>query len=284
MTAQLSVHPMTPAIGAEIAGVDLSQPLDVATADAVYRALIDHLVIFIRDQRDLAPAAQLRFAESFGEIAAGHPVYAHIEGFESVTILENRPDSPPDTNVWHTDMTFRTNPPFASILWASEMPPVGGDTCWASMYAAYDALSADMKRWLGDLSAVHEGVFARAQLRKAGATQTEDPFVHVGSAVHPVVVRHPVTGRPFLNVNRGFTTNILGMSVGDSQRLLAHLFAHIEQPEFQVRFRWRQGSLAMWDNRVTQHYAVHDYGTAPRRMHRVTVVRDRRADRQERAA
>jgi len=283
MAADLSVLPITPAIGAEITGLDLSKPFDAATSDAIYRALIDHLVIFLRDQ-ELTPEAQLRFAESFGEIAAGHPVYAHADGLETVTIIENRPDAPPDTNVWHTDMTFRPEPPFASILWAHQVPPVGGDTCWASMYTAYDALSDDMKHRLESLSASHEGVFARNQLHKAGVAPTSDPLIHVGSAVHPVVLHHPVTGRPFLYVNRGFTTKILDMSSDDSQQLLAYLFDHIEQPEFQVRFRWRRGSLAMWDNRVTQHYAIHDYATAPRRMHRVTVVADRRVPRVSRAA
>lgn len=277
MTAHaLAVHPLTPSIGAEISGIDLARPLDPATGDMIYRALIDHLVIFFRDQA-LSPDAHIRFAQSFGEVAAGHPVYAHVDGYEAVTILENRPDAPPDTNVWHTDLTFQAEPPFASILCAKRVPPVGGDTCWASMYAAYESLPADMKRWLGTLSAVHEGVFARNQLRKPGATATDEPLIHVGSTVHPMIRHHPVTGRPFLYVNRGFTTQIADMSFADGQRLLAYLFDHIEQPEFQVRFRWQAGSLAMWDNRVTQHYAVHDYGTAAREMHRVTVVRDRRA-------
>lgn len=130
-----SIDPVTPTIGAEIAGLDLSRPLDPATLDAVYRALIDHLVIFFRDQ-DLTPAAHLAFAESFGEIDKPHPIYPHAAGHPNVMLLKHGPDSKPDTNEWHTDLTFYERPPFASILYAVEVPATGGDTLWANMYAA----------------------------------------------------------------------------------------------------------------------------------------------------
>ncbi|MGI9499827.1 MAG: TauD/TfdA dioxygenase family protein, partial [Geminicoccaceae bacterium] len=154
-TATLEVTPLTAAIGAEIANVDLSQPLDAATEDAIYQALLDHLVIFFRDQ-EIAPECHLAFAQSFGELDAPHPVYAHVPGFERIVMLANDAANPPDTDGWHTDLTFKQAPPFASILVAREVPATGGDTLWASMYAAYDALPEDMKAQLEPLSAVHD--------------------------------------------------------------------------------------------------------------------------------
>lgn len=272
----LTIDPVTPAIGAEIGGVELSQPLDPGTLDAIYRSLIDHLVIFFRDQ-DLTPAAHLAFAESFGEIDRPHPVYPHVGETANVVLLESGPDRPPDTNVWHTDLTFYQEPPFASILWAREVPAAGGDTLWASMYAAYDALPPEMKTLIDDLQAVHDfGDFRNDFLRDGGVEELNAAMARLGQAVHPVAPRHPVTGRRFLYVNQPFTRSIVGLGAADSDRLLRYLLDHLNRPEFQVRFRWRAGSVAMWDNRVTQHYAVSDYYPARRAMHRVTVVKDRR--------
>ncbi len=273
---RLTIESMTPAIGAEVSGVDFGRPLTSATADAIYQALIDHLVIFFHDQ-SLTPEAHLAFARSFGELDTPHHIYPHVVGFEQIVRLENHPDRPPDTHVWHTDLTFKKKPPFASILWAKEVPPVGGDTLWVSMYAAYEALPAAMKTMLDGLSAVHDMGSFRNDYLAGGVTALNEAMRTVGSAVHPIVPRHPVTGRPFLYVNKGFTVQIAGQSTPDSDRLLAYLFDHIDQPEFQIRFRWRAGTVAMWDNRVTQHYAVADYQQQARCMHRVTVVNDRRA-------
>lgn len=272
------VAPITPTIGAEISGLDLSQPLDTATQDALYQALLDHLVIFFHDQ-ELSPAAQLAFAESFGEIDRPHPIYPHADGHPSVVVLNNGPDKKPDTNVWHSDLTFYERPPFASILHAKEVPAAGGDTLWANMYAAYEALPAELKNHLADRQAVHDmGDFRNDFLGEdGGASALNQAIARTGSAIHPVVPRHPVTGRPFLYVNQPFTRLIAGMDARSSDRLLRYLYDHMEQPEFQIRYRWRPGSVAMWDNRVTQHYAVSDYYPQRRRMHRVTVVEDRRA-------
>lgn len=273
----LIIEPLTPAIGAEIAGVDLSAPLDEATLDGIYRALIDHLVIFFRDQ-PIPPEAHLALARTFGEPEPPHPVYPHVEDFENIVLLASGPDSKPDTNGWHTDMTYRGNPPFASVLCAREVPAVGGDTLWASMYAAYAALPADIKAHIADLEALHEiGDFRDGYLAAGGAPSLSAAMAKVGCAVHRVVQHHPVTGRPYLYVNHGFTQYIVGMKRPESDRLLHYLFDHVDRPEFQVRFRWRKDSVAMWDNRVTQHYATADYLPNYRCMHRVTVVNDRRA-------
>jgi taurine dioxygenase len=283
MTApQIQIDPLTPAIGAEIAGVDLSRPLDEETQDALYRALIDHLVIFFRDQA-IEPAAHLAFARTFGEPGPPHPIYPHVAGFENVMLLEHGPDHPPDTDDWHSDLTFTAEPPFASILCAREVPPAGGDTLWASMYAAYDALPPDMKSQISELSAVHDmGSFRNEFLAEAGGVRAlDEAMARIGSALHPIVKRHPVTGRPYLYVNRSFTTLVSGMGKHDSDRLLNYLYDHLDRPEFQVRFRWQENSIAMWDNRVTQHYAVADYMPQTRCMHRVTLVEDRRAQARE---
>ncbi len=276
---QTKVTPLTPAIGAVISGVDLGQPLDAATEEAIYRALLDHLVIFFRDQK-IPPERHLAFARSFGELDTPHPVYAHVPGFERIVLLANGAGSPPDTDGWHTDLTFKQEPPFASILVAREVPESGGDTLWASMVAAYEALPEDMKRYLEPLSAVHDMGDFRNDFT-VGETSGERLLAatrRFGCAVHKVVQTHPVTGRRFLYVNEGFTVHIVGQTARESRRLLNYLFDHLNRPEYQVRFRWRAGSVAMWDNRCTQHYAVADYLPATRCMNRVTVVRDRRAE------
>ncbi len=273
----VSIDPLTPTVGAEISGVDLSGRLDHGTLDALYQALLDHLVIFFRDQ-EIAPSAQLAFAESFGAIDRPHPVYPHATGHPNVVLLQSGPDKKPDTNQWHTDLTFYENPPFASVLYAKEVPATGGDTLWASMIAAYEALPAEIKSLIEDLEAVHDlGDFRNDYLAKGGVKALDEALAREGSAVHPVAPRHPVTGRRCLYVNQPFTRMIVGMDLRDGDRLLRYLLDHIDRPEFQVRFRWRPGSLAMWDNRVTQHYAVNDYYPQRRTMHRVTVVDDRRA-------
>ena len=278
-SAPITISPLTPTIGAEISGVDLGRPLDTAHEDAIYQALLDHLVIFFRDQ-DITPERHLAFSQSFGELDRPHPLYAQVPGHERIVMLANDAQNPPDTDGWHTDLTFLAEPPFASILVAREVPESGGDTLWASMVAAYDALPEDMKHYLEGLSAVHDmgdfrNSFAVGETdgeRLLAATQ------RFGCAIHPLVKTHPVTGRKFLYVNEGFTVHIVGQTARESRRLLNYLLDHINRPEYQVRFRWQSGSVAMWDNRCTQHYAVSDYLPAYRCMHRTTVVRDRRAE------
>lgn len=272
----IRVDALTPTIGALIRGVDLSTKADVVTLERIYELLIKHLVIFLPDQ-DLSPDSHLAFAESFGELDTPHHVYPSVPGHERIVLLENDGERPPNTDVWHSDLTFKQDPPFASILYSKVVPQSGGDTLWASMYAAYEALPDDVKSHIETLSAVHTmGSYWNEYFKRGGTALINAAMVELGASVHPIAPRHPVTSRPFLYVNRHFTTHVLGMTSGDSQRLLAYLFDHINQPDFQVRFRWRSGTVAMWDNRVTQHYAVRDYLPGYRCMHRVTVVNDRR--------
>ncbi|MEE9587420.1 MAG: TauD/TfdA family dioxygenase, partial [Hyphomicrobiaceae bacterium] len=188
-------------------------------------------------------------------------------------------NNPPDTDGWYADLTFKQSPPFASVLVAREVPESGGDTLWASMHGAYDALPADMKAYLQTLSAVHDmGDFRNNfVVREGSGEKLTAAMQRFGCAIHKVVQTHPVTGRKFLYVNEGFTVHIVGQTARESRRLLNYLLDHIGRPEYQVRLRWRAGSVAMWDNRCTQHYAVGDYTPAYRCMNRVTVVMDRRA-------
>jgi taurine dioxygenase len=273
----LCVDRLTPTIGALIDGIDLSADLSETMLNRIYELLIEHLVIFFPNQA-LTPDTLLAFAKTFGELDAPHHVYPHVPGYERIVLLENDGNRLPNTDVWHTDLTFKQNPPFASILYAKAIPKSGGDTLWCSMYAAYDALPDGMKADLHDLSAVHAtGSYWNQFYAQGGIARLNEGMAAMGAAVHPIVARHPVTRKPFLYVNRHFTTHVLGMSSSDSQRLLATLFDHINQPEFQIRFRWHLGTVAMWDNRVTQHYAVADYLPQYRCMHRVTVVNDRRS-------
>lgn len=284
-SVDLRIEPITPAIGAEITGIDLTSPLASAACEAIYAALLEHHVIFFRDQ-PLSPASHLALAQSFGDLDGPHPVYPHVDDFENIMKLENGPDNPPDTDGWHTDLTFKQDPPFASILWAKKIPPVGGDTLWASLSAAYRALPEDMKSLLSGLNAVHDmgdfrNNFSVGETSGEKLTAAHQKF---GSAIHPIIRNHPATGRPYIYVNEGFTQQIVGMRATDSNRLLSWLFRHIEQPEFQVRFRWSENALAMWDNRCTLHYATGDYLPHRRCMHRITVLNDRRAGAESRAA
>lgn len=275
---ELTVTPLTGTIGAEISGVDLGKPLDQGTLDAIYQVLIERLVIFFRDQ-DISPARHQDFAQNFGDLDAPHPVYKHVPGFDRIVMPANDASNPPDTDGWHTDVTFRQNPPFASILVARDIPPVGGDTLWSNLYAAYDALPGEMKAMLEDVTVVHDmGEFRNNfGVGEVDGTKITAAMQRFGCALHKAVQVHPVTGRKFRYCNEGFAMHVLGMTTRQSRRLLHYLFDHQDRPEYQVRFKWRAGSVAMWDNRCTTHYAVADYLPHYRCMNRVTVVNDRRA-------
>lgn len=275
----MKIHPTTAVIGAEISGVDLSVPIDVDTADKIYAAVIENLVLFFRNQ-ELSPQAHLDFAMTFGTPAKPHPVYPHLPGFDQVVLLENDGDRPPDTDDWHSDLTFQSAPPFLSVLYADHIPKIGGDTLWANMYAAFDALPGEIQALVSRLSAVHDmGAFRNDFLHNGNdTTAMNKALFDIGSAVHPMAPKHPVTGKRLLFVNRSFTRQIVGMLQSDSDGLLQYLFNHINSVNFQTRFRWQNGSVAIWDNRCTQHFAVTDYLPDYRRMHRVIIDTDRRLE------
>jgi taurine dioxygenase len=267
----LQVEPIAGALGAEVHGVDLSHPLAPATKEALHQAWMEHQVLFFRDQA-ITVEQHKAFARSFGELHV-HPVLQQMadEGHPEIVVLESDARRPIVAERWHSDVTFEKRPPLGSILRAVAVPAAGGDTLWASMYAAHEALSDAMQRLVSGLTAFHDGGgFARIARDDA---QRED-LASRQTAVHPVVRTHPVTGRKGLFVNSVFTKHIVGMKPAESRALLGFLTRHIETPDFSCRFRWRKDSIAMWDNRCTQHRVVADALSEYRRMERVTLIGD----------
>lgn len=267
----IEIRPLTPAIGAEIAGVDLSQSVDDPTFAVIHRAFIDHQVIFFRDQR-LSAEQHRNLALRFGKPSLSRKLKMY-DGYDDVSLLENDGSKTAIGALWHTDNTDYENPPLASLLYSEVSPAVGGDTIWASMYAAYDALSTSMKTYLEGLTALHDNSIVK-QLYAAEKSLRSEGVVVKEAVEHPVVHVHPVTRRKALFVNSAYTRAIADVPTNESRHILNMLFEHVMRPEFQVRFRWTQGSLAIWDNRCTQHYALDDYGNL-RRMRRVQIEGDR---------
>lgn len=275
LTAVVSLTPLTPIIGAEVAGVDLARPLDAATLAALRVALLDYKVLFFRDQ-DITTEQHLDFARAFGELEV-HPFAPHKPGFPEVLAITHDRESRGRENTWHSDVTWREKPSLGSILHALEVPEVGGDTLFADMGAAYAGLADEVREKIEGKVAVHDFAHFRKGLRKAGKSEAEiAAFDHAYPMVeHPVVRTHPETGVKSLYVNAAFTKHIVGFDKAESDQLLRHLYAQAAIPEYQCRFRWRDHSIAFWDNRASQHYAVSDYWPAVRRMERVTVIGDR---------
>ncbi len=273
----VSLEPVTPTIGARVHGIDLSKALPDDTVAGIRRALLKHEVLFFEGQT-LTPAQHRDFAARFGALHV-HPVYPQVDGTPEVLVLDNHADNPTDNDNWHTDVTFIETPPMASILYARELPPWGGDTLWSSMTAAYEALSVPFREFLSTLEAVHDFTRSfpadRQVSLNAGESRYEKARREHPPVVHPVVRTHPETGKRGLFVNYGFTTHIKGLKRKESAAILKLLHEHIQQPEFLVRWRWKPNSVAFWDNRNTQHYAVNDYLPHRRVMHRATVLGDR---------
>lgn len=262
---------MSPTIGAEIGGVSLQQPIDEETFDELHRALLEFKVIFFRDQ-DITPEQHVAFARRFGELET-HPFVPHRDGHPEVMVLRKNDKMRGYENVWHSDVTWRQEPSLGSVLLAREVPPIGGDTLFCDMYAAYDGLSERMRASLEGLRAVHD--FTRTFAPVLSAEDLAKKQKEFPPAEHPVVRTHPETGRRGLYVNAAFTSHIVGMAAEESDRLLDRLYREATVPEYQCRFRWRRHSIAFWDNRAVQHYANSDYYPQPRLMERVTIIGDR---------
>lgn len=262
----ITVDKLTPIIGAEIGGVDLSAPSN-RQLDEIHRALAENQVIFFRDQ-ELTPEQHLDFGRHFGPLHI-HPAAPHAPGHPELMIIHADKDSPrANGENWHTDVSCDELPPLGSILYIKTCPPRGGDTLFASMYAAYEALSERMQTYLEGLSALHDGEPVYRGLYANYGVADKPSYPH---AEHPVVRTHPVTGRKALYVNRGFTRRILGIPRDESEGVLRYLYEHMENPLFQCRFRWRANSVAFWDNRCVQHHAMWDYWPHTRSGFRVTV-------------
>jgi len=239
---------------------------------AVRQALNTHHVIFFRDQ-SLTPEQQADFGRQFGEVTEAHPVLPSIAESPEVLAIDGKVDR---ASWWHTDVTFLETPAMGSILYMLEAPEVGGDTMWASMQDAYDGLAPAVRTMCDGLIAIHHDPWFAADVDARGGYEWNGTWREkLFPALHPVVRTHPETGRNGLFVNGQFTQSLLGLSKNESNSILEMLYRHCGQPEFTCRFRWKAGSVAFWDNRATQHYALDDYGSAPRYAHRITLRGDR---------
>ncbi|MGD0189635.1 MAG: TauD/TfdA family dioxygenase [Rhizomicrobium sp.] len=273
--AHFTLQPLTPTIGAEINGIDLRQPLDGTTLADLRDALLTWKVLFFRDQ-DIATEQHLDFARNFGALEV-HPFAPHKPGYPEVLAITHDRDNKGKENTWHSDVTWRIEPSLGSVLRALEVPEAGGDTLFADMYAAYEGLTDEVKAKIDGRAAVHDFAHFRKAMRKRGLGEEQiEAFNRQYPEVeHPIVRTHPETKHKGLYVNAAFTQYIVGMDEQESKALLKHLYAQAAIPEYQCRFRWRKNSIAFWDNRASQHYAVSDYWPAVRRMERVTIIGDR---------
>ncbi len=268
------IEPVSPVLGAEVSGVDLNEPMDDATFDRIHEAFLHHGVLFFRDQQKMPEATQIALARRLGPLHT-HPAAPTTDPDAAVFVIHAHRDSPvANGNGWHTDVSCDEEPPLATMLQVHTLPEGGGgDTMFASMEAAYETLSPEWRSRLRDLTALHESEHVyRGRYADRGVG---DEDVVYPSAQHPVVRTHPETGRPSIYVNRSFTTRILGVDPEESDTLLRWLFRHVERPEFQIRFRWRENDAALWDNRCLQHFAIWDYWPNERMGNRVTVLGDR---------
>ncbi len=271
--SEIRVEPLTACIGAEIHGVELAS-LDDAAVKEIERALLDHLVVFFRDQK-LTREQHLALGRRFGEIQVA-PFGPKDAEQPEITVLDQTEPRGVGADRWHTDNTFMPAPPMGSILRALQLPSLGGDTCFASMYAAYEALSPSLQRFLEGLRAEHDLTRTLSQAIRDGISHMDLALMQQKwpPVEHPVIRTHPVSGRKLLFVNTNFTTRISDVTEAESNSLLPFLLEHIRSPEFQCRFHWEVDSVAFWDNRCAQHYGVPDY-TERRLMHRVTLDGDR---------
>jgi taurine dioxygenase len=275
--SKLTIEPSGGGVGAFVDGIDLNEEISPATVTEMREALGDHGVLFLRNQ-NISSEQQIAFAERFAKININR-FFTPVADYPKIAEVRKEPDQKKNIGGgWHTDHSYDTDPAMGSILLALETPPKGGDTIFASMFSAYDTLSDGLKETLSRLRATHSSrhVFG------PDAPRFKDKNIDVGDrlhnaelatqdSVHPMVIRHPISGRKALFVNPGFTVGIEGWAEKESKALLEMLYEHAKQPEHAYRFQWQPGSIAFWDNRATWHYAVNDYHGARRLMHRITL-------------
>ena len=290
-SVDLRTTPLSATIGAEIRGVDLTRPLSDTTVHELRERLLQYKVIFFPGQH-LEPEQHVALARNFGEPTPAHPVLPGLDGFPEVfeidysraaQLRESYGDVVDryDGLSWHTDVTFVERPPLGSILNAVVIPAAGGDTMFSDQRAAYEALSEPLREFLEGLVAVHDGQRAFGAILKAredgGGEWEGKQYKSLDPVEHPVVRTHPETGHKSLFVNAGFTSHIKGLSLAESDALLQFLYAHATKPQFTVRYHWHAGDLGFWDNRVTQHSVVGDFGGQHRVIQRVTLRGDQPA-------
>ena len=273
----LTLTRLTPTIGAVVEGLHIGESLDESQFVAIEAALVEHHVLFFRDQ-SLTPTQHRDFAARFGRLHV-HPIYPNHPEAAEVIVLDSDVTDLQDNAIWHTDVTFTERPPMGSVLVARVLPGIGGDTLWASTSAAYDALSPPMQNFLLPLTATHD-IAQSFPVERFGMSSEDNERLEAAKrknppVTHPVIRTHPISKRRGLFVQEGFTTHINELSPAESRALLAFLYQHSVKPEFTVRWKWRDGDVAFWDNRCTLHYATDDYRPARRVMNRATIIGDR---------
>ena len=284
----MKFSPITVKLGSEVSQLDLNQ-LDATMADDIYANLLDRGVLVFREQ-DISSATHVALGESFGPLAARHPLYPGVAGFEDIIRVRNDENNPPENEEWHSDLSCRANPPFVSILRGALIPPVGGDTLWSDLRALHDDLPKELRsrleqyealhslahgfRFLGDFVASEANNNAEQRSRLDTLAALEAPG---NTTSHPLIVHHRATDRPLVYVNESFTKCVVGIDALESDRLLADLFLRVRNPRYQMRLRWTQGTVVMWDNWSTQHFASGDHYPSQREVQRVTVGSDRRS-------
>ena len=266
----IEVQPLGAAVGAEIIGLDLAEPLDPPALGTVRHALAEHGVVFFRDQ-SLTESQHIALARQFGEININR-FFSHVPDHPEIALVVKEPYQTKNIGGgWHTDHSYDQIPALGSMLYARQVPPRGGDTLFASMYAAYDALSDGLKHTLEGMRGVHSSRHVFGVERGDLKGRIGNYELATQDATHPVVITHPDSGKKALYVNPGFTTGFDGWTADESRPLLDYLYKHAARPEFTCRFQWREGSLAFWDNRATWHYALNDYQGERRLLHRITI-------------
>ncbi|HEX4492258.1 MAG TPA: TauD/TfdA family dioxygenase [Acidimicrobiia bacterium] len=269
---RLDVTRLSPSLGAEVRGVDLASDLSDETVAEIRAIWLEHQVVFFPDQQ-LDPDSQVAFASRFGEVTEAHPVEPPMEGQTQVHAIDSLKDR---TDFWHTDVTFMSKPPMASLLYAVTLPAVGGDTMWASLGNAYDTLATPLREFCDTLTAYHYDPYYAQIVENGGGQMWEGKRLeHLHPVEHPVVRVHPETGRKGLFVNSQFTVALKDFPKSQGDVLLRLLYDHTSRPENVCRYRWSEGTLGMWDNRATMHYGIYDYEGHRRVMHRVTLRGDR---------
>ena len=272
----IQIKRLSPVIGAEILEVDLSKEMNSDLISKIKRALLDYGVIFFRNQ-ELTPQDQMKFASYFSELIE-YPFIEGIDGFPNVVpVLKRSKELSNFGGVWHSDTAYLPEPPMGTILYAKEIPPIGGDTLFANMYEAFDTLSDGMKKMILALKAINSAANKKVSDTRADRLLESGRDVSNVQTVssHPVVRTHPETGRKALYVNRAHTVRFEGMTKKESAPILSYLYEHQVRQEFVCRFRWTKGAVAFWDNRCTQHYPINDYQGFSRLLHRVTLKGDK---------
>lgn len=273
--ARFIAQPYTPTIGAYVHGLDLAKPLDELAQSELKNALAKFQVLFFEDQK-ISPEQQIAFTRTFGNVEEVKAFFPRLESHPEIEIVESTAQKPTATNNWHSDITWRNNPPIGNSLYAQVIPTLGGDTIWSSMTAAYESLDPTFQTYLETLTAVHTWEISRwteyLLNKDHGQEKLQVAREKYPPVEHPVVRVHPITGNKIIYVNPTFTSHIKGLPRAQSDALLAQLFAQAKVPEFQARLRWKKNTLVVWDNRSTQHYAVGDYFPSHRKLYRITFT------------